>query len=245
MLHTNETCDAPAIIPGEAYACEPLSRTVVIPGDDIGCSSDAYAIHALGELTSSAVYSDQTGSCTGLGELDAYPLGPKLDPESLPRIETYLVGDGALKAPFLAYGGVTFLPDPSHAGFVDTDTGQACRPERFTDGTVRCYPDWRFQSNPTLELAYAEEGCTGPRVAHLSVGTCDEEEPGLIVNYDRTCRQPISAHEAIPFEADAYYQFDADGLGDVCSAFELEEGRAYATMGEEVELPILDYEIAE
>jgi hypothetical protein len=151
--------------------CTPVEPEVImrLEFDETSCpSAQRYDLWEVAAVRETALYSDDgSGMCVARPEppSEVYVAGAPVDVATLPLIDHLEVGTGPLRARFQGFDGVPYVPvwrwpEP----FVDSASGQPCKPLEFEDGALRCVPD----SVPTASeggFYYESASCSGTRVA--------------------------------------------------------------------------------
>jgi hypothetical protein len=211
-------------------ACHVEPPTVIIEAqvDADTCPTtrrfELYEIDAMRETPRHEV--DDSGACvaSSLAPDDSYVQGAAIDASTLPTLETLVVGTGAIRALFSGFGGVPYVPiGYGHTGLLD-ESGEACLPFRFPDGSLRCVPTSFSHATPTA-LVYEDAACDGPPlVPWIPEPTCpaDAPLPGGVTFVDRTaCELAVTELMAVVGQSTASTLYARDAASGACEAVNL------------------------
>jgi len=202
-LDTSPRLCVPPWLPSWGYfsdaACS--QRVAFQPDDSTRCTSDTptallnttktdascaepYSVTELWQLGGVAtipLFNNNNGACEGPSTEPSVILtqGAPIPLASLPQLDVIEVGNGPLRAKFLGFDGVPFLPaprtndSPEPGPFIDAARGEPCNPHLFPDGTWRCIP-FSFQQVMDFDFFYESQDCTGPRAYNPYPSTATE-----------------------------------------------------------------------
>jgi hypothetical protein len=162
-------------VPGATFADLACGVHVGVWTFDDPCPPDATAIYGEGcdaqlsyfEVGAQSDHADVTMfdgmSCEAFDNYGPpFAVGAAIANEDLPPIERAETGTGRLQA----WAHVSSAGEPlgPGRGFIDTETGEACRVTHFPDGTARCVPNDAIITSEFETPVFAEAGCTGDRL---------------------------------------------------------------------------------
>jgi hypothetical protein len=190
-------CEVPVAEVAMPDVCAPPTPNVIMrmEYDPNSCPlAQGYELWEIAEIRESTPYSDDgSGMCVARPDRQAevYVAGAPIDVATLPAIDHLEVGTGPLKGPFRGYGGVPYLPESRYPWLVESETGEACRPAKFEDGTLRCLPE-SVPGAREGEFYYESSACNGARVVLQARGEpCLPAPPmpraAVIVEIDSVC----------------------------------------------------------
>jgi hypothetical protein len=208
-------------------SCYVEQRTAIIEAqvDVDSCpttrSFELYEIEAVRETLRYEV--DDSGACvasTLLAE-ESYIQGEAIDASTLPTLETLVVGTGAIRALFSGFGGVPYVPiGYGHTGLLD-ESGEACLPFHFPDGSLRCVPTSFSHATPAA-LVYEDASCDGPPlVAWIPKPTCPADPPlprGTLFVDQSGCELAVTELRAVVGQSTASLFYARDAASGACAA---------------------------
>jgi hypothetical protein len=184
-------------------------------------SFELYEIDTIRETSRHEV--DNAGACVAskLPPDESYIQGAPIDASTLPTLERLVVGTGVVRALFSGFGGVPYVPlGYGHTGLLD-ESGEACLPIRFPDGTLRCLPT-SFAGATSAALVYEDASCDGPPLAPWVVKpTCpaDPPLPPGVFFFDRAaCELAVTELMAVVGQSTASTLYAKDAASGACKA---------------------------
>jgi hypothetical protein len=176
----DEACETPAAEIGECEETTPAALGLAERSGDACSSTTTYRFFEIadeGEMPTFA--KDLDGSCVAY---DTTPVrtrtaGAPIPAESFPALEIVEAGTARIHGKFYASEGKPMLPVQHFPGpWLDSTTGQACTPERFADGSIRCVTYAGLSPDATtaqsIDVFYTSDSCSGERLVPWGTGTC-------------------------------------------------------------------------
>jgi hypothetical protein len=201
----DSTCERPVADASlSACAAEKPTAILTVEGDRDACpAAYTFGLHDIqgtGDITPFQV--DASGPCVeGTTTPTAFYLpSESIDLSTLPTLEALVVGTGAVRAAFSAFGSVPYLPLQRGAGPLMDASGSPCLAWGAPDATVRCVPASSAAANRQAFL-YEDASCSAaPVVAWSARPTCPADPPlpsvVLILDPPVGCSQGFDFSEA-------------------------------------------------
>lgn len=182
-------------------------------------SFELYEIDAIGETPRHEV--DDSGACvtSALPPDESYIQGAAIDASTLPTLETLTVGTGAVRGLFSGFGGVPYVPiGYGNTGLLD-ESGEACFPFHFPDGSLRCVPT-SFSNATRAGLVYEDASCDGPPLAFwIPKPTCPADAPlprGVVFVDGTACELAVTEVMAVVGQSTPRTLYGRDVASGVC-----------------------------
>lgn len=250
-LFTEAACESPGVLVTSSLACSPHTPRALLRLGNASATcpeTTPYELMGLGEsVTGSGYVQTPEGACLAspLSAGTLYALGQAIPLETLPLLERGIVDAGELRLAFHSFGGIPFLPD---GDFMETATGEACRPTLFSDEITRCVSNaWLGldDSDATLGAFFTDAECSGERAFPHRVDPCrPDRHPAGILLRDAACVDRFSeARVAVRLTGQAVYGPQITGPCE--PVLPAEQGAEFYVPGESMDpaelFPTLEY----
>jgi hypothetical protein len=193
---------------------EPPTVMLEVREDTNACPPTQRELYEIDEIRETPVYEvDDSAVCVESAQEPAefYIQGAPIDLSALPLLETLVVGTGQVRARFSGFGGVPYVPLLRDGTALVDESGNACLPLEFPDGTLRCVPT----AVPVSPFVYEDAACSGSRVISWSQGSsCLTDAPlpsrALVLDPTAPCTADPHVKEVIAVvgrsTADTFYE---------------------------------------